>query len=142
MKQRTSLLSKYGLAKIFSKFKYLSACCCLRSIIGSVCRSNDLAALISRNSINSITIFIYYLRRNIKIFWEKNKFRSIKQNLKSRPTCSYKSMSLAFGNLREEMIWSTVSQWPLLISEMKDSMESTVFNETDVSSFIYFFGEF
>lgn len=60
-------------------------------------------------------------------------------------TCSYKSMSFRSGNLREAVAFSTVSQWPLLISAQNPSTLSTVFRDTPVSSwkaqFIFFLSE-
>ena len=40
---------------MFSKCRYRSGCCCFNMIIGSVCRSRDLAAPSSRSSISSST---------------------------------------------------------------------------------------
>lgn len=49
-------------------------------------------------------------------------------------TCSYRSISLLSGSLRDCMAFRTVSQCPLLMSETNPSMLSTVFRDTPVSS--------
>ena len=43
-------------------------------------------------------------------------------------------MSFLSGSLRVWIALRTVSQWPLLMSAVKASWESTVFNEMEVSS--------
>ena len=52
----TSLGSKYDLASMFSRWRYLSGFSCFSLIIGSVCRRRERAAPNSRNSISSRTI--------------------------------------------------------------------------------------
>ncbi len=61
------------------------------TIMGSVCLRSDLAAPNSRSSISSMTI------------------------------CSYRLISFLSGSLSVWMAFSTVSQWPLLMSAMKAS---------------------
>ena len=46
------------------------------------------------------------------------------------PTCSYKSSSFARGSLSDATCGSTASHRPLLMSDTKLSMESTVFSDT------------
>jgi len=43
-------------------------------------------------------------------------------------------MSLLSGNLSDWIVCKTVSQWPLFISLLKLSIESTVFNDIALSS--------
>ena len=52
----TSLGSKYDLASMFSRWRYLSGFSCFSLIIGSVCRRRERAAPNSRSSISSRTI--------------------------------------------------------------------------------------
>ena len=53
----TSLGSKYDLASMFSRWRYLSGFSCFSLIIGSVCRRRERAAPNSRSSISSRTIY-------------------------------------------------------------------------------------
>lgn len=50
-------------------------------------------------------------------------------------TCSYRSMRVLSGSLRDWIAWRTTSQWPWLISETKLSILSTVFKVIVVSSY-------
>lgn len=82
-----------------------------------VCLRIALATSISLSSTNSRMTF------------------SVTQQEAQLPTCSYKSINLPTGSLRVEMLLSTASQCPFLMSETNESTFSTVFNEICVSFF-------
>lgn len=136
---------------MFSRWRYRSGCCCFNMIMGSVWRSNDLAAPSSRNSMSSKTIYITIItqfqilrtlqtkrkRRNVLPWWQtafRFYFNKCEQCRKVSPTCSYKSISFLSGSLSGWTAWRTVSQWPLFISPTKLSTLSTVFKVIPVSS--------
>lgn len=136
---------------MFSRWRYRSGCCCFNMIMGSVWRSNDLAAPSSRNSMSSKTIYITIItqfqmlrtlqtkrkRRNVLPWWQTAftfYFNKCEQCRKVSLTCSYKSISFLSGSLSGWIAWRTVSQWPLFISPTKLSTLSTVFKVIPVSS--------
>lgn len=121
--------------------------------MGSVCFSKHWAAPSSPNSINSSTIYTY----NQTSLSSLNKQNEHKLNsigcMKTisaldinawkwlyyydtylNCTCPYRSMSSLSGSFRYWIASSTMSHCPLLMSEMKLSMLSTVWSETAASS--------
>lgn len=136
---------------MFSRWRYRSGCCCFNMIMGSVWRSNDLAAPSSRNSMSSKTIYIRIIKQvqmsmtmrikrrrgnvlfqwlTVFMLW----FNKSDQCRKISPTCSYRSISFLSGSFSGWMACKTVSQWPLFISPTKLSTLSTVFKVIPVSS--------